>query len=893
MRRMFRLPPSESTLGRDIDEEIAFHIEARVESLIRDGEAPAEARRRAEQEFGDVAAARAELASIDRVTLRRGRKSAWWDAVWQDGRQALRGMRRNPAFTLAVVLTFALGIGVNAAMFGITDRLLLSAPPHIAEADEVVRVLYEHTPRSSEHMRSDRFPYPDYTALRDVDAFAETAAWSPWSVVLGRGESSAELRVGQATATFFPLLGVQPEIGRFFTVAEDAVPRGENVVVLGYRLWRDRFGGDSGVLGRAIELDGDRYVVIGVAPPGFNGIELRPIDAWVPVSAIGPSMGGPSWHTFDGMHWLQVVARLREGMDVDVAQQQAEVRFLARNAERFEGDSTARVLLGSVIAARSPVIGAGTQQRSGRIALWLLGVSAVVVMIACVNVINLLLARGMRQRREAGVRLALGISRRRLALQTLTETLLIATAAAALGLLLAHWTGRVAQGLLLPDVAWTGSTQRVILFTAAVALVCAIVASIAPALHAARSSVTALLGAGTRTTYRASTLRAGLVALQATLSVLLLAGAGLFLRSLREASSIPLGYDQHQVAAFSWSQGSVDWSRERTFALYDAALERVQAMPQVDAAALSMTQPGWSRLYGHISLRDRDSLATTRDIYFTPVTPDYFRATGAHILRGRAFTEHDVAGSRPVAIVTESLAHVLWPGEEALGQCIVTEPVAGAPCREVVGVTSDVRYASALDEPSLMYYLSMAQQPGRGSMRGLLVRLRGDPESGLSAVRRVLQTLEGDMPYVHAQLLEERFAPELLPWRLGAVMFSAFGLLALTLASLGLYGVITYDVAQRRRELGVRFALGARASSVLRLVLGDALRVVAAGLAIGIAAAVWASQWIEPLLYGVSGRDPGVHGGAAGMLLVVALLAAALPAWHAARIHPTEALRDD
>jgi predicted permease len=895
IRRLFRLPSTESTVARDVDDEIAFHIEARATDLMACGYSAEDARRIAEREFGDVAGARSELASIDRVTVRRERRASWRDALRQDAVLALRGMGRDRAFTLTVVVTLALGIGVNSAMFGITDRLLLSAPPHVVDPDNVVRVLYEHSPVAGERVRSAALPYPDYALLRSVGAFAETGAYFPTMAVLGVDGVSTEIRLGQATATFFSLLGVQPAHGRFFRAEEDAVPRGLPVVVLSHALWQSRFGGDRRVIGSMVDIDNGRYEVIGVAPRGFNGIELQPIDAWVPVSAVGRLMGGEEWYAFRGLHYLRAVARLRDGVEAAAARAQASAVFVAGNAERFAGDTMAKVLFGNVIAARAPVTERSSSQRSGQIALWLLGVSLLVVLIACVNVTNLLLARGMRRQRAIGVRIALGIGRARLAAQTLTETLLISLCAAVLGLVLAHWAGQLARGILLPDVEWTGSpvSRRVVLFTAASALLCALLASLAPALHAMRTSVHTLLGPGGRSTYRGSRLRSGLVALQATLSVLLLIGAGLFLRSLREAGRIALGYEPDRVVAFSYHNRGLDWNRERTLALYDASLQRVRSLPQVEAAALSITEPLWSMLWGFLRVPGLDSIPTTRAIISTSVSVDYFRTVGARVLQGRAFTPQDVTGTASVALVTESLARLLWPRESALGKCIITSAEQGAPCREVVGVVEDTRYHAVLEEPALMYYLPLAQVPGRGSMRGLLVRMRGDIDAGIRGVREALRSLEPNLPYLLATPLQDRVAPELMPWRLGAVLFSAFGALALALAGLGLYGVVAYDVAQRRREVGVRMALGARAANVLRMVLGDAVRVIVSGLVTGVVAAVVAARWVEPLLFHVSARDPLVHAAVAGVLLVSALVAATLPAVRAARLQPTEALRDD
>jgi putative ABC transport system permease protein len=900
IRRFFRLPSSPRTVARDIDEEIAFHIEARTSELVAAGVSPDEARCRAEHEFGDVAAARSELASIDRVTLRRERRAAGWDALLQDTRIALRSLRRSPAFTLTVVLTLALGIGVNAAMFGITDRLLLSAPPHVANGEALVRVLYEYTPgegpQGGERVVNANFPYPDYGVLRSVEAFSEVGAFFVTSAVLGRGERAAELRLALATASFFPLLGVQPVLGRFFTEAEDRVPRGERVVVLSHALWQDLFGGDAAVVGSTVEIDHSRYEVVGVAPRGFNGVNLEPVHAWVPVSAVSPDMAGDEWYDFRGMHYLQVVARLRAGVSEAVARAQASAVFVAANEPRFAGDSTAKVLTGSVVAARAPApTGGGTPQRSGRIALWLLGVSLLVVAIACMNVINLLLARAMRQRREVGVRLALGMGRGRLVAQAATESLLIALLGAASGLLLAHWGGHIARAALLPDVEWAGSpvTGRVVAFTVGIALACALFATLAPALHSARGHVTALLGPGGRSTYRTSRLRTGLVALQAMLSVLLLVGAGLFLRSMHETGRIALGFDQNRVAAVTWHTSGLEWEAERVLSLYNASLERVRALPHVETAALSVTEPLWSRIYGFVRLPGIDSVAGVREVIYSSVSADYFRTMGTRMLQGRPISDADVHGSPAVAVVSETLARLLWPHENAVGRCFMTSTQPDAPCREVVGVVEDIRYSGVLDEPSLMYYLPLAQAARRGTMRSLLVRFSGDPASGIGAVRTALHALEPGLPYVRATLLRERVAPALMPWRLGAAMFTAFGVLALFLATLGLYGVVAYDVAQRRRELGVRVALGARAATLLRMVLGHAARVVILGLLVGMAIAGFGARWIQPLLFEVSARDPAVHAAVAALLLVIALCAAALPAWRAARVQPTEALRDD
>jgi predicted permease len=899
IRRFFRLPADASTVTREIEEEIAFHLEERVQALVGRGMALAEARREAEREFGDVGAARAELAEIDRLTVRRERRSRWWDAFRYDARLAVRGLRREPAFGAAVVVMLALGIGVNAAMFGIADRLLLSAPSQVVEPDDVVRVLYRHTPsRSGELTTTSIVPYADYAALRDgVPGFGEVAAYSvSFYSVLGRGAEATELEIVGVTGEYFRTLGVEPEMGRFIREAEDTPPVGGRVLVLSHAFWRSRFGGDPGVIGRTVEVDHASYEVIGVAPRGFNGIDLEPVHAWVPVSALGADRGGDDWHITRNMHWLHIVARLAPGATPQVVGEQASATFVAAYGDRFKDDGTAGVVLGSLIAARAPDVGVATAQRSGRIALWLLGVSLLVLVIACANVANLMLARGMRRQREVGVRLAVGVGRLRLAGQVLTETLVLTLAGAVLGLVLAHWSGQLARSLLLPDMEWTGSPidRRVLLFAVAIAGATALLAALAPALHAARADVVVLLGLGGRATHRRSRLRSGLVALQAMLSVLLLVGAGLFVRSLNRAASVPLGFDPDRVATFGWHATALGWDAARTRALYDAGVERVRGLPEVEAAALGMTSPMNSALYGSIRVPGLDSVPNPPGggPYFSAVTPDYFRTLGARIVRGRPFTSRDVSGSTAVVIVTELLARMLWPGQDALGRCLVHLNEDEQTCREVVGVVEDSRYSTVEGEPTAMFFSPLAQASGRG-WRTLFVRLNDDPAAGIAAVRRALVALEPGLPHVRATLLRTRVDPQLQPWRLGATMFTVFGALALVLAAVGVYGVIAYDVARRRRELGVRVAFGARAPGLVAMVLGDAVKLTAVGALAGVALAGWAAPLIEPLLFRVSPRDPVVLAAVAALILTIGLLAAAMPAVRAARVQPTEALREE
>jgi predicted permease len=905
LRRFFRLPLSRTTLVRDVDEEIAFHLESRTADLVSSGMTPHEARLCAEREFGDVARARSELAAIDDVRLRAERRSDVWDATLHEVRQAARGLRRTPGFTLAVVVMLALGIGVNAAMFGITDRLLLSPPAHVQGADALVRVMYEYTPRWDPVLRAARdVSYADYVSLREgVGAFEQVAAYgSPSTSSLGRGADGQEVKLVSVTEDYFVTLGVSPLRGRFFSADEHGDGDVSHVVVLSHGLWQRRFGGDDAVIGSVVDIDNRPFTIVGVAPRGFNGIDLTPVHGWVPVAATAPSLA-PNWRTArDVMTWLLPIARLAPGVTRDAAATEAHTVYFAAEEirQRHEGDATARVVLGELNAARVQGGGPGAlaAQRSGRIALWLLGVSTLVLIIASANVANLLVARSLRRRREIGVRMALGVSRLRLAGEVLAETLLIAVAATSLGLLLAHWSGQLGRALLLPDFEWTGSPVdgRMLVFAICVAVASALLAGLLPALLAARADVVRLLALGGRSgTYSRSPLRAGLVMLQATLSLVLLVGAGLFVRSLENARTLHLGYEPDRVALLSWHRTGLGWSRERTLDLYDRSLERAQALPAVESAALSMFSPLWGAAGAQIRVPGRDSIPLPPGMFgfmYDAVTPDWFRTMGTRLQHGRVFTAADADGAAPVVIVTASLAELLWPGENALGRCFVVRfPEYDRSCREVVGIVEDMHYRS-LEARDMLFFVPLAQVPPFGA-RVLSVRTHGRPAGELPAVSAALHGLEPGLPFLQTTLLADRLAPQLQPWRLGAAAFSAFSVLALLLAALGLYGVVAYDVAQRTREMGVRIALGARALNVARLVLTDALRVVVPGLLMGLALAFWLAPRLEGLLFDVGPHDARVLMSAALLLLGAALAAALLPGRRAARVQPVEALRVD
>jgi putative ABC transport system permease protein len=894
VRRLFRLPLSTATLDRDIEEELAFHVECRITELEARGATRAVAEEQAMREFGDLEQARRELGEAGRRRLRHSRRMDTWDALRQDVRYALRGVRRQPGFALTVVLTLGLAMAANATMFGITDRLLLRAPAHVTDPENVVRIGFEWRSGSTHELITRTVvPWPDYAALREnVAGFAEVGAISfGQDAAIGLGEESERIRLVPASASFFRVLGVRPALGRFFLEEEDAPPHGLPVAVISHGLWQRRFGGDAGVLGSRISVNFTEYTVVGVAPPGFHDIDLEARDAWIPLSLQGARMSD-TWYADRNMTWLRVVARLAPDTGPEVAAAQATVAHAVVDPQRYANDADARVVLGSIIAARGAAFSLSPEQRRAvRISVWLSGVALVVLLIACANVANLLLARTLNRRREVGIRLAMGVGRGRLAAQLFTEVLLLALLGAVVGLVLAGWGGQFIRGALMPGVEWQDGifSARLLLFSLAIVTAAALLAAIAPAFTAARMDVSDMMRSGARAGQRRSTLRSGLVVAQAALCVMLLVGAGLFVRSLGNAHAVELGYDAHRLVMASWPSGGVPGAEQ--ILLHETAAERLAAMPYVEGAALlNGTTPFYIRESAGIRVPGIDSLPSVQYGWLrTAAGPDYFRTMGTPIVRGRAFTDADRQGAPPVVIVSERMADLLWPRGDALGKCFHVSPADDAPCAEVVGIAGNTRVVEIEGDPGAAFYIPLAQQ--QNPFRILIIRTAGDPARAMAALRRELQAHASHLPAPSLLSVQDRLEPQLRPWRLGATLFTIFGGLALVLAALGLYAVIAYDVAQRGQEIGVRLALGARAGDIGGLIFRDAARVAILGVTLGLGIALLLVSRVETLLLGVAPRDPATFITVGATLLAVSAIAAAVPALRAQRIDPVRAMK--
>jgi predicted permease len=766
--------------------------------------------------------------------------------------------------------------------------------------DELARFYATVRREDNTEVTSSGAGYVLYTTLRDqTRSFAGVAATNLGQRTLGRGADAEPIPVAGATWDLFPLLGVRTHLGRFFTADEDRPPVGENVIVLGHSLWKRRFGGEPSVLGREILLDGEPYTVIGIAKPEFTGAGLNRTDAWVPMTVVSRTIT-TNWPEAWNAQWLRVVARLRPGVTFETASADATQAFQRAYAGRSEAMRHARI---TVQPLRYNQLGREPLEVS--ISRWLLAVTAIVLLVACANVASLLLARAMRRRQEVAVRLALGISRGRLVRLLMLHGLFLAVAGGVVAVALAHFGATMLGSVLLPDVDWGASplNPRVLALTALVALATGLATAILPATRAARPDLGGMLRSGRREgAGRTARVRAGLTVLQAALSVVLLVGAGLFVRSLANVRSLHLGLEPDRVLNLTadWPRLSVasaetrDAQRQREQDFYTRALERARALPGVRYAALAVGTPFNDSFTVDLRVSGRDSIPEMAGggPYISAVSSDYFEAVGTRLRGGRLFTPADRAGSEPVAIVNETMARLLWPGQSALGQCLHVneQPAAPAPCSRVVGIVEDARRFGLREEPAMQYYIPFGQERGFGGTR-LIVRPLHQPERMIAPLRAELIPLDASVQYIGIETLQDSLDPQIRPWRLGASMFSLFGGLALLVAAIGLYSVIAYSVASRTHELGVRMALGAGAAQVIRLVVRQGTAMASAGVGIGTLLALAFSQRLETVLFEATPRDPAVFILVALTMLLVAALACLIPAIRAARISPVSAFR--
>ena len=876
-------------LDRELDAELEFHLARAAEEFERQGVPAPEARRRARLAFGSL--------EDTKQRSRESRGTMLLESLLQDVRYALRGLIARPAFAAAVALTLALGIGANATMFGIVDRLLFRPPAYLRDPDRVHRVYLAQTYARIEHTQRAASVARYLDLARWTHDFSAVAPFATWRVAVGVGDATRELPVMGASAIYFGLFDARPAVGRFFTADEDRLPTGTPVAVLGYAYWQVAFGANRDVLGRVLQIGRTAFTIIGVAPEGFAGLGDDEVPAvYVPFAAFAWN-ARPQDHTTDyHWHWLEIAVRRAPGISTTAATTDLTTAFQRSWAaqERVEPDrppvaaARPRAILGPVRVQRGP-----QPDAPARVAVWIAGVAAIVLLIACANVANLLLARAVTRRREIAMRLALGVSRGRLIRQLVTESLLLAVLGGLGGLAVAQWGGALIRRLFLPaDVtAQVLADGRTLAITALVTFGAALVTGLVPALHALRADLARSLGSGARDTdARASRLRTVLLAFQATLSVVLLVGAGLFVRSLERVHNLRLGFDVDPLLVVSLNKRGVELSFDQQIALEQRLSEAALALPGVTGATPAPTVPYWGYEGRALFVAGIDSVDVLGDFDMQAGSPDYFRVMGTRLVRGRGFDATDRPGGSPVVVVSEGMGQALWPGRDPIGQCLRIGADT-SPCTTVVGIAEDARTRSLSLPNVYTYYVPLAQY--RAPTGTLFVRVAGRAEDHAESVRRRLQALLPGAAYVTVAPFREMVAPQMRSWQLGATMFVAFGGVALALAGIGLYGVIAYGVAERRREIGIRLALGAQRHQVLGLVVRSGLRLTAIGVVAGSAIAALLAQRAVSLLFQEPPLDPVVYAGVACVLLLVALVATWVPAAAAARVDPSVTLRSD
>lgn len=875
-KRLFRLSlGNETSAFADIDEEIRFHLESRTEQLIRQGLSPEDARAEAARRFGSLAQARQRLHRSASHRDRRLRTRELLETVAQDARTALRGLLHAPGFVVLAVLCLALGIGANAAIYSVIDAVLLRPLP-FANPGQLVRVwpVGATPPGIYQIVRAESRAYNGVAGYTFAHKVSVTGPSAP-----------ARYSASEVTANLFDVLGVRPALGRTFLEGDNAVGRG-NLVLLGNSIWRERFGASPSVVGASVTVDGISRTIVGVMPPDFR-FPAADVQLWIP-AAFAPAAPSYWWGTP-----LHLVARLAEG--TSLAQARAESRtilvrarasFPMRMPDSWGRDADVVPLRDSVVGAARPTL------------LLLFAAVGLVLMLACVNVATLYIERASVREREIAIRAALGAGGGRILLQLLTESLIVAGLGAAVGFALAV-AGVRALVLLLPqgtpradEIAVDG---HVLAFTALLAALSGLAFGMLPALRATRLDVQTSLRRDGRTGEAPRGARASraLAVGQVALAVVIVTAAGLLLKSFWRLHQVDLGFDAQHVFAAEVPLPSFDRdTASRAPLFYEALVDRSRALPGARAVAAASALP-----FGAIAY----PAAMEVEAHPTPaggvpalpiriiVTPDYFRALGIPLLRGRGFTNADRAGSPAVALIDATAARTLWPSEDPIGQRI--RYVWEHDWITIVGVVGDVKRdsLSGTAEPSL--YLPMSQSAGQEMT--LVIRAKGDADAHeiASALHHVVAEIDPAVPVSDVRSLDRSVAESAARTRFATTLLVLFAVVALLLGATGIYGLMTSAVSRRTREIGVRMALGATSRGVLRMVISESAAVAAIGVLLGLTGAIACTRLLRGLLFGVGTVDIGVLAAVAALLALVAIIAAIAPARRASRIDPLQAIR--
>ena len=807
------------------------------------------------------------------------------DSLAQDLRFGLRSLRKHLGLTVVAVLSLGLGIGANTTVFTWLNAFVLNPLPAVAGFDRLV-IVNTQGPRGAEWDVS----YPNLRDWRAASQAVELAGTEFFQLGLREGSGTTERVWGVlATGNYFDVLRVRPALGRTLTLRDEEERAA--VAVLGYSFWQRRFAGDSGIIGRHLSLNGRDVEIVGVAPPRFGGVIIAlQMDLYLPLT-LQPALVGRSRLDQRQWQWLDGFARIRDGYTL--AQARADLDGVVRRTAEATGDGDSRN--GAILRPMS-------DQDANRVMLpvflAMLGITGVVLLIACSNVASLLLARALARRREIGIRLALGAGRFRLVRQLLTESLVLALAAGAVGMLVALWGRDLVMKVLPPTQFPIGLdlviTPGVLLFALAVTLVTSLLFGLMPAVQASRPDVVpSLKDTIGSEPGRRSRLQSALVVSQVALALVSLVCAGLFMRSLQASRSADVGFrSPEQVLLVSTDLQLAGVPDSQRAAVVNRLLDAVRAVPGVAVASVASDVPlgfggaSWRGMFpeGYQPAPDENMA-----MLYSMVGPDYFRAMDLPILRGRPISDEDRAGAPPVMVVNERFAERYWPGQDPVGRRVRLG--FDGTWFTVVGLAKQGKYASLTEAPVPMAWMSLLQEARSGLT--LHVRTTGEPPALTATLRAVFQSVSADLPFLDVRTMHEHMQAAVVAQRLGAIMLAGFGLVALALSAMGIYGVLSFGVRQRTREIGVRVALGAARRDVMGLVVGRAVRLAGLGLALGLAAALGAAQLLRSQLIGVSPRDPVTFLAIAALLGVVALAAAVIPARRASRVDAMVALRSE
>jgi putative ABC transport system permease protein len=810
-----------------------------------------------------------------------------------DVRFVIRSLRRQPILTIVSVFCFAIGIGASTATFSIADRLLLRDTPHVLESDRVGRLYATRTSPQGREKTSGVFTFGDYARLSgSTRSITQWAAYMAMPLTVGQGADAIEVPGALVSETFFPLLGVRPFVGRFFgAISNGAVSARE--VVLSYGFWRRHLGSARGAVGSTLLIDAEPYVIVGIAPRDFQGIDPAAVELWVPAASKAPALFGTGWMLDDHSYGIRLVGRLAEGSDVGAAAAEAEGVYQRGRRAAGETGRPTRISLGSLLVERGP-----EGSLTGRVAQWLAVLAGILVIIGASNVGILQLARTVRRMDELAIRLALGCSRLRLVGLVAMEILALSALGVAAGLLAAR-----GMSVALADLLGIGANRaggalvdtRVLVFAALIGVAAALSCAVSPLIQLRRVSTSRFLrgGHGTHATRRL--LGAGFVAVQVCLTCVLLTGAGVLIRNLNHVLGLNLGLTTQGIVVARVDLMRAGYSRAEADRLMHELADRLRRIVGVEEVAISVGIPfrtahgAWAYVPCLPSLPELESGTP----YYNAISPEYFTTLRTRLLEGRLFQTTDNATAPRVVIVGATMAQLVWPGHSPLGQCMQLGD-ATAPCAEVVGVVEDIRRWSVLEEsPTMQYYVPFDQNPFDYKDRAVFVRGRGDAAVLIGPIRRTIASVAPRLTSVQSLLLEDVIEPQRRPLRLGAGVFSAAGMLALILGGAGLAGVVACLVAQRARELGIRLALGARAIDVQRHVVGRAFQAVLIGAAGGVVAAATLLWSVRDRLTIAGSVDVPVFVWSLLILLVACGVAAYLPSRRIARLDPNVVLRSE